>query len=171
MMRRASPGFSLLEVMIAVAILAVSLMAIFSLQSTSLMSSARAQKISIATQLAREKMARTLVDLDAGMVKGEFPDEKEESGRFEEEKFPDYFWKLSVKKVEIPVPPAGEGLSTGDGSPAKEGSSDVMGKIFEMVSKQLSESSREVKLTVGWTEYDSEEEETGIVLTTHIVKM
>lgn len=165
MNRRASSGFSLLEVMIAVAILAVSLMAIFSLQSTSLMGSARAQKISVATQLAREKMARILIDLDAGMVKGEFPDEKEDSGAFEEEKFPDYSWKLSVKKVEIPAPPASAG------SPAQEGSSDVMGKVFEMVSKQLSESSREVKLTVGWTEDESDEEETGIVITTHIVKM
>ena len=150
-------GFSLLEVMIAVAILAVSLLAIFSLESTSLMGSARAQKISTATELAREKMARILIDLDAGMVKGEFPDEKEESGTFEEEKFPDYSWKVSVKKVDIPAPPA------------KEGGSDVMGQIFDMVSKQLSESSREVKLTVSFTEFD--EEEVGIVLTTHIVKM
>lgn len=165
MKRIGSNGFSLLEVMIAVAILAVSLMAIFSLQSTSLMGSARAQKISIATQLAREKMARVLIELDAGMVKGEFPDEKEESGAFEEEKFPDYTWKVSVKKVEIPAPPASAG------SPAQEGNSDVMGQIFEMVSKQLSESSREVKLTVGWTEDGSDEKEIGIVLTTHIVKM
>jgi len=165
MKRRASSGFSLLEVMIAVAILAVSLMAIFNLQSTSLMGSARSQKISIATQLAREKMARILIDLDAGMVKGEFPDAKEDSGTFEEEKFPDYSWKLSVKKVEIPAPSASAGSS------AQEGSSDIMGKVFEMVSKQLSESSREVKLTIGWTEEESDEEETGIVLTTHIVKM
>ena len=159
MIRRSSSGFSLLEVMIAVAILAISLLAIFNLQSTSLMGSARSQKISIATQLAREKMARTLIDLDAGMVKGEFPDEKEDSGTFEEEKFPDYTWKVLVKKVEIPEPPA------------QEGTSDVMGQVFEMVSKQLSESSREVKLTVGWVEEESDEGETGIVLTTHIVKM
>ena len=49
-------GFTLLEVMIAIAILAVSLLAIFNLQSTSLIGSARAQRISMATLLAGQKM-------------------------------------------------------------------------------------------------------------------
>ena len=75
---KSSRGFTLLEVMMAVAVLAVSLLAIFNLQSTSLLGSARAQKISLATQLARAKMSSTLIELEAGIVKGEFPEEKEE---------------------------------------------------------------------------------------------
>ncbi len=156
-MKRSEAGFSLLEVMIAIAILAVSLLAIFNLQSTSLIGSGRAQKISVATGLARQKMAQSLIELEAGMAKGEFPEDKEDGGTFEEEKFPDYSWKLTVKKVEIPVPAAAE----------KEG--DIMGKIFQTISEELSKMTREVKLTVSWTEFEEQEE--GIVLTTHLVKM
>jgi prepilin-type N-terminal cleavage/methylation domain-containing protein len=154
---RRSTGFTLLEVMIAVAILAVSLLALFSLQSTSIIGSARAQRISTATLLARQKMASLLIEIEEGMVKGEFPEEKEESGSFEEEKYPDYRWKLEIKKTEIPPPPT------------PEGGSDVMARIFSMVSEELSKATRQMKLTVSWVEF--EEEEVGIVLTTHVVRM
>ncbi len=154
-----SAGFSLLEVMVAVAILAVSFMALFHLQSTSLMGSARARRISISTQLARLKMASVLIDFETGMKKGEFPDQKEESGTFEEEKFPDYGWKLTIHKVEIPAPPVPEGQAA------------IFEQVFKMVAEQLSENTREIKLTVYWKESDDAEEEAGIVLTTHMVKM
>jgi hypothetical protein len=144
--------------MIAVAILAVSLLAIFHLQSTSLLSSARAQKITVATQLARMKMSQVLMELEEGMTKGEFPEEKEDSGVFEEEKHPDYGWRLKVRKVEIPTPPM------------PEGGADIMLQIFSMVSEQISKSTREVKLTIVWRGAD-DEEEVGIELVTHIVKM
>lgn len=154
----ANKGFTLLEVMIAIAILAVSLLAIFNLQSTSLIGSARAEKISLATQLARQKMARVLIDLEQGILKGEFSESKEDSGSFEEEKYPDYTWKLTVRKVDIPAPPV------------PEGKSDVMGQVFSMVAQEISQSTREVKLTVSWKDIDGSDEE-GIVVTTHIVKM
>ncbi len=144
--------------MIAVAVLSISLLAIFNLQSTALLGSARAQKIALSTQLARAKMAKTLIDLEAGIVKGEFPEEKEDGGTFEEEKYPDYYWKLQVKKIEIPAPPL------------PEGGGDIMGQVFKMIADQLSQATREVRLTVGWKEVD-DEEEVGFVLTTHIVKM
>lgn len=144
--------------MVAVAILAVSLLAIFNLQSTSLMGSARARRIAVSTELAREKMSKILLDIEKGIVKGEFPEDKEESGSFEEENQPDYTWKLSVKKVDIPVPPL------------PEGKSEVMGQVFSMVAQEISKSAREVKLTVSWKEVDESEEE-GVTVTTHVVKM
>jgi len=152
-----SAGFTLLEVLIAMAILAVSLLSLFSLQSTSIVGSGRAHQIEITTQLARFKMAKALVDFDQGMIKGEFPEDKEEEGTFEEQKFPDYSWKLTVKKTEVPAPPT------------TEGQADVMAQIFSIVSEQLTQSTREVKLIVSWKENGEEHE--GITLTTHIVKM
>ncbi|MBI3540647.1 MAG: prepilin-type N-terminal cleavage/methylation domain-containing protein [Deltaproteobacteria bacterium] len=154
---RSKAGFSLLEVMIAIGILAVSLLAIYGLQSTSLLGSARAQKISIATQLARGKMAATLLDLEVGMQKGDFPDDKEESGTFEAEKYPDYTWKVKIRKTELPAPPV------------PQGGAELLEQVFKTVSEQLSQVTREVRLSVSWKEFDEEEE--GIVLTTHIVKM
>ena len=157
-MKNRNSGFSLLEVMIAIAILAVSLLAIFHLQSTSLIGSARAQKISIATLLAQEKMARVLIDLEKGMKKGEFPEDKEETGSFEEEKYPDFGWKLAIRKTTIPTPPT------------PDDKSDIMAQMFSMVSEELSKSTREIRLTIYWKDLDDEPEE-GLTLTTHMVKM
>lgn len=148
-------GFNLLEVMIAIAILAVSLLALFNFQSNSLLASARAERISVATLLANQKMSEILLDLEQGMKKGEFPDAKEDSGSFEGEDFSDYRWKLSIKKVDIPPPPA------------KEGTQDFMVTLFTMMSEQLSKLSREVRVTVSWMEFDEEYE--GISLVTHVV--
>ena len=156
-MKRGVAGFTLLEVMIAIAILAFSLMAIFNLQSTSLMGSARAQRVSIATLLARQKMAQVLLDIEAGIPKGEFPEEKEDGGSFEEERYPDYFWKLTIRKVDIPPPPL------------PEGGAEALSQVFTIVSDELSKSTREVHLSISYKE--SEEEEEAISLVTHVVKI
>ena len=150
-------GFSLLEVIISIGILSISLLAIFNLQSTSILGASRARRISTCTQLARQKMAQVLLDIEKGIPKGEFPEAKEEEGTFEEEKFPDYSWKLVIKKTEIPPPPA------------PEGGAEIMIQAFTMVAERLSETTREVKLTISWKEFD--EDQVGIVLTTHVVKV
>ena len=95
----------------AFGILAVSLLALFDLQSTPILSSGRAQRISASALLAQKKMAETLLKIDEGIAKGDFPDEKEEMGTFEEESLPDYSWKVNIRKVEIPAPPSIEGES------------------------------------------------------------
>ena len=100
-------------------------------------------------------MAEVILDLENKIKKGEFPEEREESGTFDGEDFSDYRWKLVVKKVEIPPPPA------------KEGQADMMAQVFSMVSEQLSKLSREVRLTVSWMEFD--EEVDGMTLVTHVV--
>src|SRR5690606_3853502 len=57
MRRRVLGGFTLLEVMVAVAILALSLVAIFSSEGGAIRAGARARQMSAATLLARCKMA------------------------------------------------------------------------------------------------------------------
>ncbi len=155
---RNSRGFTLLEVLIALAILAVSLLAIFNLQGTSLLASARGQRISVATQLARQKMAQVIVDFETGMAKGEFPEDKEETGTFEEDKRPDFKWKFKIRKVEVPVPPS-----------SQEGA-EVMTQIFSMVSDQMTQNMRELQLSVSYEDEGGEAEEM-IVLTTHMVRL
>ena len=150
--KRNNPGFTLLEVMIAVAILAVSLMALMSLQSQALLASARAEKISISTWLAQQKMAEILLEIEKGVLKGEFPDEKEEQGNFENQ-FPDFFWRLKITRVELPMP---EGVQD-----------EMMLQAMKMLTEELSKSTREVRLTVGWEEF--EEEEIGITVATHLI--
>lgn len=142
--------------MVSVAILAVSLLALMNLQSQSILASARAERLLIATLLAKQKMSEVLLEIEKGIPKGEFPDEKEEKGVFEEEKYPDFFWKLAVKKVELPTPSLPEG-----------GETEVLGQAMQMLSEELSKSSREIRVEVGWMEF--EEEEPGLTLITHVV--
>lgn len=145
-----------MEVMIALGIFSVAFLALFNTQGVAQMGALRAQKISIATQLAREKMARSIIEFEAGILKGEFPEDREESGAFDEENHPEYRWKLSVRKMEIPPPPV------------PEGGSETLRQVFTVVAKELSQSTREIRLTV-WEESDQEEK--GLVVTTHVVKM
>ena len=141
--------------MIAVAILAISLMALMDFQSHSLLASARAQHLSVATLLARQKMGEFILEVEKGIPKGDFPDEKEEQGTFETEKYPDYYWKLVIKKVELPAPNL------------PEGKSDIMGQALKMLTEELNRSTREVRLKVGWKEFEEENE--GLEGVTHIV--
>ncbi|OGQ68809.1 MAG: hypothetical protein A3F89_07505 [Deltaproteobacteria bacterium RIFCSPLOWO2_12_FULL_50_11] len=70
LMKKSKGGFTLIEVMVAIAILAVSLTALFNFQSNSVIASARAEKMGIATLLAREKMALALIELEDAIKAG-----------------------------------------------------------------------------------------------------
>lgn len=92
MKRPAEKGFTLLEVMIAVSILAVTLVAVFQAQSQSVSMSGNARFLTTAALLAQGKMAEMEA---AGMQQM-----KTESGDFGED-FPDYEWRMNVRETEI----------------------------------------------------------------------
>ncbi len=88
-----SRGFTLLEVMIALAILAVSLVAIAGINSTAVDMHVYAKRLTVATMLARSKMA----DLESKLMSEDLPaDDSAEEGKFEEEGFPDYQWRAEI---------------------------------------------------------------------------
>lgn len=85
-------GFTLLEVMIALAIIAGALVVILHGHLLSVNLANRAQGISRAGLLAQEKME--------GIIKEEgFPEEGEEEGGFE--KHPHFRWRRVVEKAEL----------------------------------------------------------------------
>ena len=86
-----SPGFTLLEVMIAVAIIAIALMAVLGSQSQGLSLAGESRFNRTATLLAQGKMA----EIEA--VKDQ-RDLNSDSGDFGDE-FPGYVWQLSVNEV------------------------------------------------------------------------
>jgi len=88
---RVSPGFTLLEVMIAVAIIAITLMAVLGSQSQGLSLAGESIFNRTATLLAQGKMA----EIEA--VKDQ-RDLNSDSGDFGDE-FPGYIWQLSVDEV------------------------------------------------------------------------
>jgi general secretion pathway protein I len=92
-MMKARRGFTLLEVVVALAILAVALMAIFSLNSGAVASHAYVKRLSVATLLARSKMT----DLEQLIYdKGMPADDDEESGDFSDEGFGNFKWTARI---------------------------------------------------------------------------
>jgi len=99
---KSSSGFTLLEVMIAMAILAIALVAVFQSQSQSISMAGQAKFATTASLLAQSKMAEC--------EKMNPADINADSGNFGGN-FPDYSWKVdvmetqveNVKKIEVTV--------------------------------------------------------------------
>ena len=79
-------GFTLLEVLVAVAIVAIALVTFMGLHLRSLDATIRAQDLTTAVLLAQAKMA----------TMGEFPDTGEEQGKFEGPELERFQWSTAV---------------------------------------------------------------------------
>lgn len=92
---RPARGFTLLEVMVSLALLAAALMAVADLAGNALRNHAYARDLSAATLLARGKMA----ELEQKYEDQGFKDfDEEEEGNFSESGRPDIHWKLELLK-------------------------------------------------------------------------
>jgi len=87
---KSNSGFTLLEVMIAVAIIAIALVAVFGSQSQSLSLANEAKFNTMAALLAQSKIAEMTAEKPEDLVS--------DSGDFGED-FPDYHWGLTVSDV------------------------------------------------------------------------
>lgn len=91
-MLKKESGFTLLEVMIAMAILAITLVAVFQLQSQSISMSSESRFMTTASLLAQDKMSaiESGTMLNNQMQKGDFaPD------------YPEYGWTIQVTDTRI----------------------------------------------------------------------
>ena len=86
-------GFTLLEVMIAVAIMATVLVSLLNLNNRSVQDVMLAEKITTATMLAKGKMT------DAIMIKPRVP--LEETGEFTEDAFKGYTWSKTISPTPL----------------------------------------------------------------------
>lgn len=86
-------AFTLLEVVVAMSILAISIVAIFDINSNAVYSHVYAKKLTIATLLARSKM----IDLEQKLYDEPLPsDDDEDAGDFSDEGWPGYKWRAKV---------------------------------------------------------------------------
>ena len=92
-------GFTLLEVMISLAILSVSLVAILELNSGAIRTHNYAKHLTVATLLARSKMVDIEEALYAEEALPEF--DKTMEGDFEEEGFPKFSWRAEIVKPDL----------------------------------------------------------------------
>jgi general secretion pathway protein I len=170
-MTRHQRGFTLVEVMIALAILFGALVMMLSRVTADTQATNRAKLLTAATSLARGKM----LDIEEELTFKGFQDTEESmEGDFSDEGFPRYSWKATIEKIELPplqqlqqgqqaaknstnadgTPAAGAGgpLSDlmGGGSATQAAGAGALAGSFDIVSKILEGAIRKVTLTVTW---------------------
>lgn len=184
-MIRNRAAFTLMEIVISLAILAVSLMVLVESQTASVIQTMDGQRILTATQLAEAKLTEVLLTLE---MEGFSESEKGEEGSFEEfgdngefgevvdfeGEYDDYGYAWTVRKVEMQLGDIGGTLEelqqSGDLDQSSTGtttSADDAGIDSSMFSSFLSPDTindtlspwmREVRVIVWWGEDPGEQE-------------
>lgn len=132
-------GFTLLEVLIAIAIMALALGSILAIEGGSINHSVEAKQMNIVAMLAKNQMITTELDIE-----GKTFDEvdKDMTGKFDPP-FEDFSWSREVTEVKFPnLNPGGGGQNEGE-----DQTSEMLSKLL---SNYLSKALREVKVSVLW---------------------
>ena len=174
-MTRRLAGFTLLEVMIAMAILSVSLIVVMRVMDQAALVTKYQDKEITAATLARYKM----VDLELQIDKDGFPaDDQEECGDFVEDLSDEldqpngiegfeYCWTL--KKVDLPIPMDMFGGDDEEGGAQNPMAGGLPGGITpDAAAEQLSKAVRVLQLKVKWKTGEIPQE---LSVTTHLVNM
>ncbi|MFH0902634.1 MAG: prepilin-type N-terminal cleavage/methylation domain-containing protein [Pseudomonadota bacterium] len=168
--RMATSGFTLLEVMLALAILLGGLVMLVTTTHDNIRATNRAKYLTVATNLARTRM----LDIEEELLHNGFQETDETmEGDFSEEGYRKLDWSAVIEKVELPdpgklqaafsdEPNSGSGSSNGeDGSGA--GLASILGdnqssasgaalilSQFTVVKEILENAIRKVTLTIRW---------------------
>ena len=159
-MSRAQHGFSLLEVLIALAILGMSLGVLLQSQAQSLDATGRARDYNIASSLMRSK----LVDIEAEVLGDGFVlGSTESEGNFAEDGFPDFKWSAKVSEIEMDLTSisslcesmmggeeSGEDDSMGGGMSCEALLGGAAGSVLQSISEDLTRGMRAVEVKIEW---------------------
>lgn len=192
---RHAGGFTLLEVMVAMAILAMSLTAAFEVVGGALQNHLRTRELELATMLARAK----LVEVEAKFEEDGFRDfDQSEDGTFEDEGHPEIRWKVATVKPTLELGAEGVvkaftgaegGLESllaqmGGAAPASQGSGSsssgpqaaasplaaattaMLQSALPVLGEQIKKGVRQLRLTVSWQDGSREE---SFTVVTHLV--
>ena len=165
-------AFTLLEVLVALTVLSMGLMAVADLAGTALRQHGYARDVTVATALARGKMA----ELEEAYQDKGFKDfDESEEGNFADQGQPGFAWRVEVRKPDTTLAPdqllgvllgqAGADASTqellqkllgtgGQGGQAQGSAGGLLGGVLAAqltaFGEQLKKSFRQVTLTVAW---------------------
>jgi prepilin-type N-terminal cleavage/methylation domain-containing protein len=139
-------GFTLLEVMIAIGILAIGIGAILVAENRSLDVTIRAKRMTTVATLARN----ILVQAERETQGKSFDEVRDESfGKFDAP-FSEYSWERKIKKITFP-----NLMDTGSGG-SKEGDTRTIDsnaeRVVKIATNFLSKATREITVTISWTE-------------------
>jgi len=188
------PGFTLLEVIIALGILAGAMVVLVDNQAMAVLATGEANRLTVATNLAQEKMMEVQLTLERqGFGEqdieedGDFDDFGAEEFRgdelhlsLEDNLLEDYKWAYTVRRIELEFPTnlgdmAGDLAGNGYFGEDKGSEMDVggtpdlgdMGISPSMITDHLAGFIREVRVRVWWGENEDETDQ--VELTTHII--
>ncbi len=121
---KSEKGFTLLEVLVAIAILSMGFIVLLDSQGGSVKMSLYAKDLTIATQLARAKISELHQKLEDGKVTFNLSKSYCKSGDFSEEgkEFKRYKWRWCWKKVEMAAPTNIPGMGGGGDSDSSDSS-------------------------------------------------
>jgi len=154
---QAEAGFTLLEVMVALAILSLTLVTLVSIVTSNVRTAAHAKATTAGAFLARGKM---VAFEDVVLEKGFQELDETSKGTFEEVGYPNYDWECLVEKIELPTEASQLAQkAAGDKSQSKDPSQMLSGMMGGMLSGfiepirvGLQESVRRVTVKVTWQE-------------------
>lgn len=165
---RTDTGFTLLEVMAAVAILSLTLVVLLNVISNNVRATTHSRLVTTATFLARGKM----VSLEDRVIEKGFQDlDEDDEGNFEEDGFANFSWSSAIEKIQLPSDvgqkaqqSAGEATQKKDPMQALTGMvGGMMGMFIEPIRVGLEESVRRVTLRVFWNERGRPEQSVDVV--------
>jgi prepilin-type N-terminal cleavage/methylation domain-containing protein len=158
LLARKRNGFTLLEVMIAITLMAIAFAAILTTQSAGISLSAKTKELNIAGWLAHRLMVES-EQLYEGLSFEEVP--KEESENFTAP-FERYKWKREIKPIEFPE------LQLAQQNPSNPGGAETIQMITKIITKHLNRTVRELVITVTWPQGKGERT---LVLSTYLVNL
>jgi prepilin-type N-terminal cleavage/methylation domain-containing protein len=140
-------GFTLIETMMALAIMVVAFAAILSVQSNGLNLSIKSKRMNVIGMLAKNKMVETELAMEGKKFDAL---QEEESGKFETP-YEDYTWKRTIKEVKFPNLMAAQAEDQKDNQNGKDGTQTMIEEMLsKVVTKFLSKSIREIKISIEW---------------------
>ncbi len=152
-------GFTLLEIMVAIAILSMTLVVLLSIITNNIRATNHAKMTTAATLLARTKM----IDIEDQILDNGFSDTTETaSGTFKEQGYPQFDWETTIERIDLPADMGQQARdkSTQDETDAKDPMSmltgfmgSMMSSFIEPVRIGLQESIRKVTVKVIWDEH------------------
>jgi general secretion pathway protein I len=173
---RKTAAFSLLEVMVALAILTVGMVSLLQVQARSAQLAMEARELTVATMLARGKLYDCQTDL---LKKGFSVGDYDEEGNFDDESYPKFYWECHAFKPEMPT---GDGVgdmgsaasvlggAAGGDAAADNGAADMsmqmLAPVLQQMASVMGDSIRELVVIVRWGEGEDRRD---IRVTTHVI--